>query len=232
MMYYDWTFIILIPAILFTLYAQAKVKGNFEKYSKIQTSRRITGKEAARKVLDSKGLTNIQIRPIHGNLTDNYNPKEETIFLSENVIHSTSIAAVGVACHEAGHAIQDAEDYAPINIRNSIVPVVNIASMASWPLAIVGIMLLSSGNQIGDLVFTVAVLAFVGVIAFHLVTLPVELNASKRALTQLEELGIVMGDEKRGAKKVLDAAAMTYIAALAMAVLNLIRILALRNSRD
>ncbi len=232
MMYYDWTFIILIPAILFTLYAQAKVKGNFEKYSKIQTSRRITGKEAARKVLDSQGLTNIQIRPIHGNLTDNYNPKEETIFLSENVIHSTSIAAVGVACHEAGHAIQDAEDYAPINIRNSIVPVVNIASMASWPLAIVGIMLLSSGNQIGDLVFTVAVLAFVGVIAFHLVTLPVELNASKRALTQLEELGIVMGDEKRGAKKVLDAAAMTYIAALAMAVLNLIRILALRNSRD
>ncbi len=232
MFYYDWTMIILVPAILFTFVAQAMVKGSFDKYSRIRNAQNMTGQEAARKMLDANGLSDVRIQRVAGKLTDHYNPKNRTLGLSETVYDVSSVAAVGVACHEVGHAIQHAEGYQPLVLRNSIVPVVNIASVLSWPMAIAGILLLSYNGQIGNLVFTIAVLAFCGVIAFHLVTLPVELNASGRALRQIMDLGLLTREEKSGAQKVLRAAAMTYIAALATAVANLIRILVLKNSRD
>lgn len=232
MFWYDATYILLIPAILFTLFAQAKVKMNFNKYSNVRNHRNITGFEAARRVLDANGLRDVGIEAVAGNLTDHYDPRTRVLRLSEGVYGVPSIAAVSVACHEVGHAIQHATSYAPLKIRNSIVPVVNFASFLSWPMAIIGILLLSSNRQMGDLLFNVGVIMFLAVILFHLVTLPVEFNASHRAVQEMNELGIINSDETTGAKKVLNAAAMTYVAALATAVLNLVRLFAMRGRND
>ncbi len=230
--YYDWTFFILLPAIFFTFYAQFKVKGNFRKYSSIRVSSGINGSEAVRRMLSYNGIGHISILPVGGSLTDHFDPRKNSISLSETVYDSNSVAAVAVACHEAGHALQHEMGYFPLKFRNALVPIVNLTSMASWPMAIIGIMLLSSGNyEIGNLLFNIGVMFFGGVVLFHLVTLPVELNASSRALNQMIELGIVNEDERRGAKKVLSAAAMTYIAALATALANMIRLIAMRGDR-
>lgn len=230
MFYYDFTMILLIPAILFTLFAQARVKGSFKKYSKVRNTRGITGKEAARLILDNNGLQDVQIVPIAGNLTDNYNPKTRTLNLSESVYDSNSVAAISIACHEVGHAIQHATGYTPLIVRNTIVPVVNFGSALTWPLVIIGLLLLSAGSFVlGDMVFNIGIFAFLGVILFHLITLPVEFNASKRAILALEDYNLVYDDEIKGAKSVLRAAALTYVAALAVAVANLLRILALRG---
>ena len=231
-MTYYGSMIILIPAIIFTMYAQAKVNSNFRRYSNVRNLRNMTGAEAARRMLDASGLGRVQIEQVKGSLTDHYDPRKRVLRLSQSVYGVNSIAAVSVACHEAGHAVQHAESYKPLKVRNSIVPLVNFASSLTWPLVILGIILLANGSYMGDLLFNIGVIAMLAVILFHTVTLPVEFNASSRALKQMDELGIIAEEENTGAKKVLRAAAMTYVAALATAIANLLRILAMRGSRD
>lgn len=226
---YYYSGILLIPAIIFTLYAQMKVKSNFRRYSKVRNERNLTGAQAARRVLDANGLTNVNIEAVRGSLTDHYDPRKRVLRLSESVCNVNSIAAISVACHEAGHALQHANGYAPLKIRNSIVPLVNFASNFSWILVIIGIALLSGGEYLGDMIFNIGILMMIIVILFHTITLPVEFNASSRALKQMQELAIIGEDEEIGAKKVLRAAAMTYVAALAVAIGNLIRMLAIRG---
>jgi len=228
--YYDPTYILLIPAIIFTIYAQAKVKSAYRKYSGIASYRGMTGMQAARRILDANGLGHVRIEMTPGQLTDHYDPRDCVMRLSADVYNSTSIAAVSIAAHESGHAVQHATGYGLLKFRNTIVPVVNIASKLSWPLLIIGLIIASTGSMsTGYLIFDIGVLFFAGVVVFHLVTLPVELDASKRAIVQMQQLGIVGAEEVRGSKKVLSAAAMTYLAALATAVLNLIRLLILRE---
>jgi len=233
MFWYDATYVILIPAIIFTFIAQGKVTSNFNKFSKVRTRRGMTGAEAARLMLDANGLRDVDIEMVRGSLTDHYDPRSRVLRLSESVCNVTSVAAVSVACHEAGHAVQHAEGYTPLQVRNSIVPVVNFASSLSWPVAILGIILLGNGSYIGNTLFNIGIIAMLAVIFFHTITLPVEYNASRRAKDQMEELGIVSGSEEAaGARKVLNAAAMTYVAALATAIANLLRILAIRGRRE
>ena len=231
-MTYYGSMIILIPAIIFTMYAQAKVNSNFRRYSNVRNLRNMTGAEAARRMLDANGLGRVQIEQVKGSLTDHYDPRKRVLRLSQSVYGVNSIAAVSVACHEAGHAVQHAESYKPLKIRNSIVPLVNFASSLTWPLVIIGILLLANGSYMGDLLFNIGVITMLAVILFHTVTLPVEFNASSRALRQMDDLGIITEEENKGASKVLRAAAMTYVAALATAIANLLRTLAMRGSRD
>lgn len=226
---YYATGFLLIPAIIFTLYAQMRVQSNFKKYSRIRNRRNLTGAQAARRVLDANGLDNVVIEMTRGNLTDHYDPRSRVLRLSESVCNVNSVAAVSVACHEAGHAIQHANGYAPLKIRNSIVPLANFASNFSWIMVIIGVGLLAYGNYIGDVIFNLGILLMLAVILFHTVTLPVEFNASSRAIAQMEDLGIVTEEENKGARKVLRAAALTYVAALAVAIGNLLRMLALKN---
>lgn len=226
---YYATEILLIPAIIFTLYAQMKVKSNFNRYSKIRNDRNLTGAQAARMVLDANGLANVKIEAVRGSLTDHYDPRRRVLRLSQSVCNVNSIAAVSVACHEAGHALQHANGYAPLKIRNSIVPLANFASNFCWILVIIGLGLLTAGSYVGDMLFNIGIIMMIVVILFHTVTLPVEFNASSRALKQMQALSIIDEDEEVGAKKVLRAAALTYVAALAVAISNLLRMLALRG---
>lgn len=233
---YYTSMILLIPAIILSMVASARVQSAFNRFSQVADMRGLTGAQAARLMLDANGLNDVQINQVAGTLTDNYNPLNRTLNLSQGVCNVNSISAVSVACHEVGHALQHAFGYAPLKIRNNIVPVVSFASKVSWILIIVGIMLLSAGGSqygaIGDMVFNIGVLAFVAVVVFHLITLPVELDASNRAIEQMQTLNIVMPDEVDGAKKVLSAAALTYVAALAVAVANLLRVMSLRGRRS
>ncbi|MBR5315397.1 MAG: zinc metallopeptidase [Firmicutes bacterium] len=232
-MYYDSSIIILLPAMIFALYAQSQVKSAFNKYSKVRNMMNLTGSQAARRMLDNNGLYDVQIFQTAGNLTDHYDPRNRTLHLSQTVCNVNSVAAVSVACHEVGHAIQHAQGYTPLNLRNSIVPVVNFASRLTWPMILIGVILLGAGSYeafyFGNLLFNLGVLGFVGVVLFHAVTLPVEFNASKRAIKMMEEYNLVAEEDIHGSKKVLRAAAMTYVASLAVAVANLIRILAIRG---
>lgn len=220
MFYYDaYYFILVIPAMLIALLAQYKVKSTFKKYSRVGSSRGITGAYAAQSVLSFYGITDVRIERVAGSLTDHYDPKAKVIRLSDSVYSSNSVAAIGVACHEAGHAAQHAENYVPIKIRNSIVPVCNIGSTLGIPLAIIGLFmgfepLIAIGLVLYSLVFV-----------FHLVTLPVEFNASRRAIKVIDETQILFGGEIEGSKKVLFAAAMTYVASMIVALANLLRIL-------
>lgn len=230
-MYWDWTYIVyVLPAVIFAMWASANVNGTFKKYAKIHSRRGITGAEAARRVLDSKGLTNVRIERVSGNLTDHYDPKTNVIRLSDSVYSDTSEAAIGVACHEAGHAMQYAESYAPIKLRNAIIPATNIGSKLSIPLILVGIFL----SYLSDYLI---IFAYVGIICFafstvfQLVTLPTEFNASRRALAAIDDCGILDSEERSGAKKVLSAAALTYVAALAVSLMQLLRLITLVNRR-
>ena len=227
---FDPTIIILLPAIIFAVSAQAKVSSAYNKYSKVRNRRGLTGAQAARMILDRNGLTGVDIEITKGKLSDHYDPRKRILRLSPDVYSNPSVAAVSIAAHEAGHAMQHAISYKPLGIRNAIAPVVNIGSMLSWPLLLIGILLITGGSYYhGNLVFNIGIIFFIGVLLFHTVTLPVEFNASSRAIRELEEYGIVYDEEKRGAKKVLSAAAMTYVAALAVAVANLVRILLIRG---
>lgn len=227
---FDPTIILLIPAILFTLYAQGKVNRAYRKFSQVQNRTHITGAQAARRVLDANGLQNVRIEMVGGTLSDHYDPRDRVMRLSAQVYNDATIASVSIAAHESGHAIQHGVGYTLLTVRNAIVPVVNVASNLSWFLLIIGIVISGTGRvTTGNLVFDIGILFFAAVVVFHLVTLPVELNASSRAIQQLQALGIVGTDEIPGAKKVLSAAAMTYVAALATAVLNLIRLLLIRE---
>lgn len=222
----DWTMIILFPAILLAMWAQARVKNAFAIYSRVHSRSGLTAREAARRILDSYGLSGVPIRQVPGQLTDHYDPRDRSLSLSEPVYDSTSIAAIGVAAHEVGHAVQHATGYAPLQIRNAVVPLLSLSSSAAMPLFFIG--LLSASNTL----MNIGILLFVGVLAFHLITLPVEFDASNRALKVLATNGMMTQDEVGGARKVLNAAAMTYVSATLMAALQLVRLLALRNSRS
>lgn len=231
-MSYSFTTILFLIAVAFTMYAQSTVNSNFRRYSNVRNQRGVTGAQAARAVLDANGLGDVQIEQIRGSLTDHYDPRKRVLRLSQTVYGVASVAAISVACHEAGHAIQHAQNYGPLTFRNNIVPIVNIASRFSWILIIIGIGMAAGGNYMGDMLFNLGVLFFLAVIVFHAVTLPVEFNASNRALDQMEMVGVIYEDEEYGARKVLRAAAMTYVASLAVAIVNLLRILAMRGNRD
>lgn len=226
--YMDQYYLLLVvPALLIAMWAQFRVSSTFRKYGQIQSSRSITGAQAAQQVLQQHGIYNVQIEQVSGHLTDHFDPRSNVIRLSDSVYHSTSVAAIGVACHEAGHAVQYAQHYAPIKIRSAIIPVTNIGSQFGLMLAILGIVF-------GwDPLALLGILLFSTVVIFQLVTLPVEFNASSRALQAMEQANLLYDGELTGAKRVLHAAALTYVAALLVSLANLLRLILLRNrNRD
>lgn len=230
--YYDWTILILIPPMIFALIAQAKVNSAYKKYSQIRSSRGITAHEAARQILDANGLSYIKIEHISGKLTDHYDPKAEVIRLSDSVDGNQSVAAIGIAAHECGHAIQHAEGYAPIKLRSALVPITNLGSKLSMIFIIIGLVLVSAQRtaetmgmyNTGMAIAVIGILLFSLSTIFQLVTLPVEFNASNRALKTLDEFHILEDSEIPQARKVLSAAAMTYVAALVSSLASLLRI--------
>lgn len=226
--YIDPTYLILIPAILISAWAQFKVSSTFNKYSAVRSINGYTGAQVARILLNDAGLQEVEIQQVPGRLSDHYDPRAKVLRLSSDVYGSTSVASIGVAAHEVGHAIQDKESYSALVFRNAIVPVVNFSSSLSWILFFIGILLSYST------LVTIGIILFSVVVLFQLVTLPVEFNASSRALKLLEARGILYDKEVEGARKVLSAAALTYVAATLMAVLQLVRLIAIsnRNSND
>ena len=226
--FFDYTyFLFMLPALIVSLYAQFKVSSTFSKYSKVRNSRGFTGADAARKVLQQNGVANVAVEHISGDLTDHFDPRTNIIRLSNSVHSSDSVAAVGVAAHEAGHAVQYANGYAPMKFRTALVPVTNIGSTLSMPLIFIGLLLPVQYDfvvNIGIALFSLAVL-------FQLVTLPVEFDASRRAIATLEQSGTLSAVELAGAKKVLQAAAMTYLAATFSAVMSLLRLLLIAGNR-
>ena len=226
--YIDPTYLILIPAILISAWAQFKVSRTFNKYSTVRSINGYTGAQVARILLNDAGLQEVEIQQVPGRLSDHYDPRAKVLRLSSDVYGSTSVASIGVAAHEVGHAIQDKESYSALVFRNAIVPVVNFSSSLSWILFFIGILLSYST------LVTIGIILFSVVVLFQLVTLPVEFNASSRALKLLEARGILYDKEVEGARKVLSAAALTYVAATLMAVLQLVRLIAIsnRNSND
>lgn len=225
-MYWDQTIIILIPALIFSLIAQLMVKGAFSKYSGVRNSRGYTGADAARAILDRNGLSYIRIEHINGELTDHYDPGANVIRLSDSVYNNDSVAAVGVAAHEAGHAVQYAEGYGPIKVRSAIIPITQFGSNLSTPLVILGIIFSS------NVLITAGILLFCTVVLFQAITLPVEFNASGRALKVLRDEHFLDDDEMKGAKSVLTAAALTYVAAMFSALASLARLLLIRNRNN
>ena len=218
--------ILLIPVLLLSVWAQAQVSGSFRRYSRVANRRHLTGAQAAEAVLRSHGIYDVPVRSCRGNLTDHYDPRDNTIYLSENVYAASTVAAVGVACHEAGHAVQYAVGYGPIKVRSAIIPVTQFGSRFSFVLLLIGLLLYSQP------LFLVGILLFSLTTVFQLVTLPVEFNASHRALETIEGQGLLDGEELDGAKKVLRAAAMTYVAALLMSALQLLRYVLIFLGRD
>lgn len=225
MFFINWTYILFVlPAVLFSMWASSKVNSAFEEYSHEFVHNNMTGADAARTVLDRYGLNDVRIERIAGKLTDHYDPRKNVIRLSSSVYDSSSVAAVGVACHEVGHAIQYASNYGPIKIRNAIIPLTNIGSRLAIPLVFIGVLLSALGEGYATVAY-IGVALFGICVLFQLITLPVEYNASKRAVLALEETGIMYDYELDGARKVLNAAAMTYVAALAVAISQLLYLL-------
>jgi uncharacterized protein len=224
-MFFDPTFIILIPAMIFAAFAQSNIRSTFNKYLRVASSKGMTGYQVARDILDSQGMYDVKVERVKGSLTDHYDPRSTVVRLSDNVYNSSSIAAISVAAHEVGHAMQHNEGYMPLNMRSTLAPVASFGSSAAWPLVLLGL-LMNSYNliMIGVYVFTAAVV-------FQLITLPVEFNASSRALTVLQSNGLISSGERTSASKVLRAAAMTYVAATLVAVSQLLRLLVLANGR-
>ena len=224
--FYDSTMILLIPAILFTIYAQFKVSSETKRYLRVPTERGYTGLQTARHILDSNGLYDVNIEVTRGHLSDHYDPRRRVVRLSEDIYYGNSIGSVSIAAHECGHAIQHAKRYAPLQIRSSLVPVVNFSSNLSWVLIMLGFVM-GGGSllYLGITLFAFAVL-------FQIITLPVEFNASSRAIVQLTDMGIIAHDEVRSSKKVLSAAALTYVAAALTSVLQLLRLILIARSDD
>lgn len=228
-MYYDWTYLFVVIGAIIAMAASSKVKTTYHKYAKVGSRIGITAAEAAERILHSEGIYDISINHIAGELTDNYNPRTNEISLSDAVYNSTSIAAIGVAAHECGHAIQYAKGYAPIKWRNAVLPLANIGSRLSWPLIIIG--LIFSFTEQSFLV-SLGIFLFSFAVLFQLITLPVEFNASNRALKILVSGGILYEEERDGAANVLKAAAMTYVAAAANAIIQLLRLIYLFGGRS
>ena len=232
-MYYgfDWTyFVLVLPCIILSMWASSSVNSTFKKYSSHHSSRRITGAQAAQRVLRWNGVTGVRIDRISGNLTDHFDPTTNVIRLSDSVYNSTSVAAIGVACHEAGHAVQYAKHYAPIRLRAAIIPITNIGSKLAMPLILLGLLLNAFGSISTSIIY-LGIACFGLSLVFQLVTLPVEFNASRRAMRAIADSNILTAEEQRGAQKTLKAAAMTYVAATAVALSQLVRLLVLFGGR-
>ena len=225
---FDWTYVVLVlPCLILSLWASSNVNSTFKKYSKQFSRRGITGADAARRVLTANGVSGVRIDRVGGNLTDHYDPRTNVIRLSDSVYSSTSTAAIGVACHEAGHAVHYAQDYAPIKLRAAIIPVTNFGSKLAMPLILLGLLF----TAFGDTLIYLGIACFGLSLVFQLVTLPVEFNASRRALQAIEDGNLLTEEEQRGAKKTLTAAALTYVAATAVALAQLLRLIALFGGR-
>ena len=225
-LYFDFTYLLLIPALLFGIWAQAKVKSAYTKYSRVRNMRGYTGADTARMILEQNGIYDVRVQHISGNLTDNYNPVNKTLNLSDGVYDSATVAAVGIAAHEAGHAVQHAVGYFPIKLREAIIPVTKIGSWLYWPVILIGL-LFSSQNLID-----VGILLFSLIAVFQLVTLPVEFNASNRAIATIEKNEVLYGQELSGARSVLRAAALTYVAALVSSLAQVLRLVILFGGRN
>lgn len=235
----DWTVLVLIPAMIFAFWAQINVQMTFSRFKQVRNRRGLTAADVARRILDANGLNYVQIQRVSGELTDHYDPRAQVVRLSDSVYDSTSVAAIGVAAHEVGHACQHAEDYVPLRIRSAIIPMTRIGSMLAMPVFILGLLLAQLslyGNMVGDVFMMLGILLFSLSTLFQLVTLPTEFNASARALKTLESYGILDGDELVGARSTLRAAALTYVAALASSLASLLRLLLIfggsRSRRD
>lgn len=230
----DSTILVLLPAMIFAFWAQIRVNSTFKKYEKIYNRRGLTGADAARAVLDRAGLYHVRVERVHGHLTDHYDPRENVIRLSDATYASRGIAALGVAAHEAGHAVQHAEGYAPIKLRTAIIPLTRVGSALAMPLFIIGMIFAGGayvGGNIGTVLMLTGILFFSFSTLFQLVTLPTEFNASSRAMQALEDGGILAADELPAAKATLSAAAMTYVAALASSLASLLRLILIFNRR-
>ena len=228
MYFYDWTYFLVIIGAIICKIASARVNSTFKKYSKYRSMTGMTGAQAAERILNYAGIYDVTIQHVSGNLTDHYNPKQKTLNLSDSVYNSTSVAAIGVAAHECGHAIQHQQEYAPLSIRSAIVPVANIGSQLAWPLILIGLFI---SSNTGVFFINLGIIAFSFAVIFQLVTLPVEFNASGRALRILGDTGILAESELPYTKKVLSAAALTYVASAAAAILQLLRLILLTNRR-
>ncbi len=226
---FDWTYLVfIVPCIIITLICQINVKSTFSKYSKIRNSRNLTGAQAAEYVLRKNGVTGVRIEQVAGSMTDHFDPRTNVIRLSETVYNNTSVAAVGVACHEAGHAVQHAEGYMPNKIRSAVLPMAKIGSQLSWILILFGLIFTA---KIGFVMLYIGIILFSLSVLFTIATLPVEFNASKRALECIKESDLLYGEEYTGAKRTLQAAAMTYVAAALTAIMQLLRLIIIANNR-
>lgn len=227
-MFYDPTYILVMIGVVICLLASAKMNSTFSKYSRMRSHSGMTGKEAAEALLHREGIYDVRVEYVAGNLTDHYDPRSKVLRLSDATYQQTSVAAIGVAAHECGHAIQHARGYAPLSIRSALVPVANFGSSIAWPLIIIGLIM---NSQTSQLFLNLGVIAFSMAVLFQLVTLPVEFNASRRALKILGNTGMLYPDEVRETRKVLTAAALTYVAGAASAILQLLRLIMISNSR-
>lgn len=226
--YWDPTYILVVIGAVICMIASARVKGTFNKYSQLRSMSGMNGAQVAQRVLQAAGIYDVQVRHVSGSLTDHYDPRTKTVNLSDPVYNATSVAALGVAAHECGHAIQHAKSYAPLSIRSALVPIANFGSMLAWPVILIGLFF---NTRSSGLIIDIGILLFSAAVLFQLVTLPVEFDASRRALVMLRTQGILSDDELRYTRRVLKSAALTYVASAAAAILQLLRIILITNGR-
>ncbi len=226
--YWDPTYILVVIGAVICMIASARVKGTFNKYSQLRSMSGMNGAQVAQRVLQAAGIYDVQVRHVSGSLTDHYDPRTKTVNLSDPVYNATSVAALGVAAHECGHAIQHAKSYAPLSIRSALVPIANFGSMLAWPVILIGLLF---NTRSSGLIIDIGILLFSAAVLFQLVTLPVEFDASRRALVMLRTQGILEDDELRYTRRVLKSAALTYVASAAAAILQLLRIILITNGR-
>ena len=226
--YWDSTYILVVIGAVICMIASARVKGTFNKYSQIRSMSGMNGAQVAQRVLQAAGIYDVQVRHVSGSLTDHYDPRTKTVNLSDPVYNATSVAALGVAAHECGHAIQHAKSYAPLSIRSALVPIANFGSMLAWPVILIGLLF---NTRSSGLIIDIGILLFSAAVLFQLVTLPVEFDASRRALVMLRTQGILADDELKYTRRVLKSAALTYVASAAAAILQLLRIILITNGR-
>lgn len=226
--YWDPTYILVVIGAVICMIASARVKGTFNKYSQLRSMSGMNGEQVAQRVLQAAGIYDVQVRHVSGSLTDHYDPRTKTVNLSDPVYNATSVAALGVAAHECGHAIQHAKSYAPLSIRSALVPIANFGSMLAWPVILIGLLF---NTRSSGLIIDIGILLFSAAVLFQLVTLPVEFDASRRALVMLRTQGILADDELKYTRRVLKSAALTYVASAAAAILQLLRIILITNGR-
>lgn len=226
--YWDPTYILVVIGAVICMIASARVKGTFNKYSQLRSMSGMNGAQVAQRVLQAAGIYDVQVRHVSGSLTDHYDPHTKTVNLSDPVYNATSVAALGVAAHECGHAIQHAKSYAPLSIRSALVPIANFGSMLAWPVILIGLLF---NTRSSGLIIDIGILLFSAAVLFQLVTLPVEFDASRRALVMLRTQGILADDELKYTRRVLKSAALTYVASAAAAILQLLRIILITNGR-